>query len=224
MHIMKRWICLILVLVSLRFTVYAIDYDEKFREYGFVDIQESDSSIDVDLRYASDENFIGINMYGDFHRAYLHPEVASRLVKAQKLLKNIDSEYSLIVYDAARPRSVQKLMYDKVRGTEFSKYVASPDSGGGFHNYGCAVDVTILHKGEPLDMGSEFDDFSELSHTDNEESNVLRGILSPDAYKNRKLLRIVMTNAGFDVEPCEWWHFSCYDKSYVVENFKLLDF
>lgn len=202
----------------------ATDYQYEFEKIGFVDVQSVDSSIVVDLKYASADNFMGINMYGTLRRAYLRPEVAQKLARAQQLLKKENSAYALVVYDAARPLSVQKIMYDKVSGTQFSQYVANPYNGGGFHNFGCAVDVTILCNGEPLDMGSHFDSFNELSHTDNEQQNLANGTLSHKAFENRALLRRVMTSVGFDVEPCEWWHFSVYDIEYIRKNMPLLEF
>lgn len=202
---------------------FAIDYEQEFVRIGFADVQELDSTIVVDLKYAGTDNFMGVNMYGDLSRAYLRPEVAARLIDAQRRLKNKSNDYALVVYDAARPLSAQKMMYDKVQGTEFEQYVANPYSGG-HHCYGCAVDVSILYKGGPLDMGTGFDNFSPLSHTDNELSNLENGSLSREAFANRKLLREVMTSVGFDVESCEWWHFSCYKIEDVRKNYPRLDF
>ncbi len=202
----------------------AVDYQYEFEKIGFVDIQSVDSSIVVDLKYASADNFMGFNMYGTLRHAYLRPEVAEKLAQAQQLLKKENIDYTLVVYDAARPLSVQKIMYEKVSGTEFSQYVANPYNGGGFHNFGCAVDVTILYKGEPLEMGSHFDSFDELSHTDNEQRNLANGTLSQEAFDNRSLLRRVMTSVGFEVEPCEWWHFSVYKIEYIRKNLPLLEF
>ena len=54
----------------------AVDYQYEFEKIGFVDIQSVDSSIVVDLKYASADNFMGFNMYGTLRHAYLRPEVA----------------------------------------------------------------------------------------------------------------------------------------------------
>lgn len=205
-------------------SVKAVDYDSEFRRLGYVDVHQLDSAIVVDLKYSSTDNFMGVNMYGNLHKAYLRPEIAEKLLVAQKLLRAVNTQYTLVVYDAARPLSAQKMMYDKVQGTEFEQYVANPYSGGGHHCYGCAVDVSILYKGKPLDMGTDFDSFSHLSHTDNEKSNLENGSLSSSAYENRQLLRSIMTSVGFDVEPCEWWHFSCYQIEDVREKYPRLDF
>lgn len=202
----------------------AADYDREFVKMGFVDVQTLDPSIQVDLKYSSVDNFMGKNMYGDLYKAYLRPEIADMVVKAQKYLKEVNPEYTLVIYDAARPLSAQRMMYEKVQGTKFSDYVAKPVNGGGYHNYGCAVDVTILYKGKPLDMGAGFDEFSEMSHINNEKQNLEKGKLSQEAYDNRQVLRNAMKKAGFDTYKCEWWHFQHYTKQYMRAHFKSIDF
>ena len=205
-------------------TMTAADYDREFVKMGFVDVQKLDPTIHVDLKYSSTDNFMGINMYGDLYKAYLRPEIADMVVKAQKYIKEVNPEYTLVIYDAARPLSAQRMMYNKVQGTKFSDYVAKPVNGGGYHNFGCAVDVTILHKGKPLDMGAGFDEFSEMSHIDNEDVNLKNGKLSKEAYDNRQVLRNAMKKAGFDTYKCEWWHFQHYTKKYMRSHFKSIDF
>lgn len=221
---MKKIIFIITLIITTVLNTWAVDYEKEFARHGLVNIQELDSTIVVDLKYSSSDNFMGINMYGNLHKAYLRPEIANMLINAQKTIKKANPEYTLIVYDAARPLSAQKSMYDKVRGTQFQQYVANPYNGGGHHNFGCAVDVSILYRGVPLDMGTEFDSFDVLSHTNNEKANLQNGKLSKEAYNNRQLLRNAMKNAGFIVERCEWWHFSYQKIKYVRNNFKLLDF
>lgn len=221
---MMKHLFIILIVALSAMKLGAVDYDREFCRLGFVDIHALDSTIVIDLKYSSTDNFMGVNMYGNLHKAYLRPEIAEKLLVAQKLLRAVNAQYTLVVYDAARPLSAQKMMYDKVQGTEFEQYVANPYSGGGHHCYGCAVDVSILYKGKPLDMGTGFDSFSHLSHTDNEKSNLENGSLSSSAYENRLLLRSIMTSVGFDVEPCEWWHFSCYQIEDVRKKYPRLDF
>lgn len=122
---MKRLhLCLALLLCYA--LAWAIDYDKEFAKVGFVDLQKLDNSIAVEIKYSTTDNFMGINMYGDLHKAYLRPEIAKKVARAQKLLKEVDPDYSLIIYDAARPLSAQKSMYKKVKGTKFQRYVANP--------------------------------------------------------------------------------------------------
>ena len=139
-----KYILYIFSLLVGHLSLMAVDYDSEFTKMGFVDVQSLDSTIQVDLKYSSTDNFMGINMYGDLYKAYLRPEIAQMVVNAQKYLKDINPEYTLVIYDAARPLSAQRMMYEKVQGNKFSKYVAKPAKGGGFHNYGCAFDVTTI--------------------------------------------------------------------------------
>lgn len=220
---MKKTVTILLVMVAT-LTMSAEILDERLIQYGLVDVAAIDSTIAVDLKYATTDNFMGVNMYGELDKAYLRPEIATMVVEAQRLLKKINPGYSLVIYDAARPLSVQKMMYETVQGTEFSQYVAEPYNGGGYHNFGCAVDVTILLNGKPLDMGTPFDSFSPVSHIDNEKESIANGALTIEAYNNRLILRSVMTQVGFHPEPCEWWHFDFYSKDYMRANLRLLDF
>ena len=69
------------------------------------------------------------------------------------ILKRSHTDYSLQILDAARPRSVSRAMYEQMKGTRFERFVANP-SKGSMHNYGIAVDITIVDgNGEELDMG-----------------------------------------------------------------------
>lgn len=222
--IMKNITLTIIALLATTFSTFAIDYEKEFSQYGFVDIQSLDSTIVVELKYSTTDNFMGVNMYGDLKKAYLRPEIAAMVVEAQRILKNINPDYTLVIYDAARPLSAQKSMFDKVKGTEFEQYVANPYGLGGFHNYGCAVDLTILYKGQPLDMGTEFDSFDSLSNINNENENLKNGTLSQEAYDNRQLLRRIMKKVGFHCEIYEWWHYDYYTKKQVHRKFKILDF
>lgn len=110
---------------------------------GLVDVTELDSSLAVKLMYTQADNFTGEVLYDDLSEAYLHPDAAHALVKAQRALKKLHPSYSLLIYDAARPMSVQKKMWNVVKGTAKYKYVSNPNRGGGLHNYGLAVDISI---------------------------------------------------------------------------------
>ncbi len=113
------------------------------QQRGLINIQSLDPNILVDLMYAKADNFVGRILYTDLKEAYLHPEAANALIKAQKLLKAIHPSYRLIVYDATRPMSIQQQMWDTVKGTPSENYVSDPANKGGTHNYGFAVDVSI---------------------------------------------------------------------------------
>lgn len=202
-----------------------MNMDEMFRSYGLVSISKIDPSILIELKYATEDNFMGMNMYGHLDDAYFVPEIAERLSYAQTSLQKDHPEMSFLIYDAARPMSIQRRMFDSVKGTDKEIYVASPYDGGGYHNYGLAVDLTIVDGDlKPLDMGTGFDSFDIASHVGDEDNLVQSGIISAQARDNRNLLVRHMSAAGFDQNPTEWWHFQRYSKEEMMNNFSLLDF
>lgn len=97
---------------------------------GLVDIAELDPTIAVHLVYATDDNFTGKRMYHDLNKAFMLPETAKRLMKAQELLKQERPDLTIIVFDAVRPMSVQQIMWEKVEGTPEHVYVSNPAKGG----------------------------------------------------------------------------------------------
>ena len=122
-----------------------------FDSLGLTNIADVDSTIRVDLMYASPHNFTGRVLYDNLKEGYLHPDAAKALAAAQKELRKRKPGYSLIVYDATRPMSVQQKMWDVVKGTAKNIYVSYPARGGGLHNYGLAVDVSLVDPtGKPL--------------------------------------------------------------------------
>lgn len=190
---------------------------------GMVNVGKSDPTLKIDLMYTRADNFTGKVLYDDLHEAYLHPEAAKALVKAQKLLKTLHPGYSLIVYDAARPMSVQQKMWNVVKGTTRSIYVSNPARGGGLHNYGLAVDVSIADEtGRPLSMGTKVDHLGKEAHIDTEEAMVKQGIITAQDRKNRRLLRRVMTEAGYKPLRSEWWHFNFRSREEAKRNYKVI--
>lgn len=194
-----------------------------FDSIGLVNIAEADSSIAVHLMYASANNFTGQVLYADLKEAYLHRDAAKALLSAQKILKRIHPKYSLIIYDAVRPMSVQQKMWDAVKGTSRNIYVSNPANGGGLHNYGVAVDISIIDSlGNPLPMGTEVDHLGIEAHIANEAQLVATGKMTRKEQENRRLLRLVMKKAGFRVLPTEWWHFNLCSRSVAKQKYKLI--
>lgn len=208
-----------------------------------VDITTLDSSILVELKYSTTDNFVGVDMYGDLERAYLEREFAQKVVLAQSILKREHPNLTLLIYDAARPISAQRAMRRCVEGSALESFVAD-GTRGGRHNYGVAVDLTIATEdGTPLDMGAEFDEFSEASSvkgspdTSDKSSRTIdvyrgyitelanRGIITDEAARNRILLVEVMCEAGLYPYRKEWWHYEdIMPMSSVRSKYRLLDF
>ncbi len=193
---------------------------------GMVDAAASDPAIVVSLMYARDDNFTGAALYpADFSRAFLHPDAAAALAKAQEALTSAHPGLRILISDAARPMSVQRKMYQRVRGTRMAPYVSNPARGGGLHNYGLALDVTIVDAlGRPLDMGTPIDHLGPEANIDREESLVTRGIISAEARRNRLILRQAMKAGGFKPLASEWWHFNLLSRPEAIRRYKLLDF
>ncbi len=118
---------------------------------GLVDVATLDEGIMVQMVYCTPYNFMGKVLYEDISKAYLQPDVAQKLLAAYRSLKKIRPDLTLIVYDAARPVSVQWDMWNMVKGTDWDYYVKNPGKGGGMHNFGAAVDLTLIDgTGQPL--------------------------------------------------------------------------
>lgn len=181
-----------------------------FRAAELVDVTTVDATIKLDLRYATDNNFLSTPLYPVIAKAYMQKPAAEALAKVSAQLKK--KGYGLLIFDAYRPWYVTKIFYDatpeKLRG-----FVADP-SLGSRHNRGCAVDLTLydLKSGKPIEMVSGFDEFSDRAFP-----NYLGG--TSRQRWHRDLLRKVMESEGFSVFPEEWWHFDYKDwRQYRIGN------
>jgi D-alanyl-D-alanine dipeptidase len=148
----------------------------------------------TDVRYATADNFTKRVLYTT-DTLYARHIVAESLAVAQRAARARGLQ--LKVYDAYRPLSIQRLMWSIVPD---ERYVADPAKGSR-HNRGCALDLTLCDStGQELNMGTGYDEFTEraaATYTD----------LDPTVLGNRRLLQSIMSDAGFDVLPSEWWHF-----------------
>jgi len=197
--------------------------EEALSRAGYVNVRELDPTLQVSLMYARADNFVGVVLYDDLRQAYLHPEAAAALVKAQKRLKQLHPELSLKIYDAARPMHIQQKMWNKVKNTPMKPYVSNPANGGGLHNYGLAVDITLCDaKGDSIPMGTKIDHLGPEAHIDTENQLVAKGIISKRAQQNRQLLRQVMRYAGFKPLRTEWWHFNFKSRAEAKRNYKVI--
>lgn len=206
---------LILIFAWVSVSLAQAQDSKLFVEAGLVRVKDLDSSIRVDLRYATADNFTGIVLYESLDEAYLLPDVAARVVRAQKQL--LKQGYTLVILDAARPISVQWQMWERVKDTPERIFVGNPNNGGGMHNFGAAVDVTIVEvaTGREPDMGSPFDHFGEKAWTKPEFETA-----------GRKVLIDAMLGEGLSPLKQEWWHFEITGtkNADVRARYKLLDF
>ena len=186
------------------------EMEKGLEQIGLKNVSEEIPGIEVYMVYATPYNFMGRVLYEGLDEAYLVPEAMEKLRKANEILRKKRLDLHLVVYDAARPRSIQQQMWSVVENTDLEDYVANPNkSGGGAHNYGIAVDVTLVDcTGHPIPMGSEYDYFGDRSRVDMEAELLERGEINHRELQNRQLLREIMTEAGWSVEPSEWWHFN----------------
>ncbi len=195
------------------------------KSLGAVPIKSVDSTIAIDLKYSSTDNFLEIDLYGDVNVAYLQNDAARALSIAQSRLKNVDSNLSLVVFDAIRPRCIQSKMWNNFDASEEvkRKFLAEPTAVS-MHNLGMAVDVSIkLGDGSLLDMGTSFDDWSERSYPCLEYYLTNKGLLGYNQVNNRSILRFVMELAGFTQNKYEWWHFYFKNKSEALAQYPIVE-
>lgn len=221
---MKRFL-LIITLIIQAVSACAANLNKAMENAGLIDITTVNNDIIVDLMYGRSDNFTGVKLYDTLTKAYLRPETAAALDKAQKALSKRHPGYRLKICDASRPMSVQRRMYNVVRGTSKARYVSNPRKGGGLHNYGMAVDITIVdEKGHELPMGTKVDHLGPEANIDKEAWLVKTGKITSAERNNRQLLREVMTSAGFRPLKSEWWHYNFCTRAYAKTHLKLLDF
>lgn len=174
-----------------------------------VELVTMDSTIRLDIRYATANNFMGRPMYVQA-RAFLQRPAAEALVRVHRALR--ERGLGVIVFDGYRPWAVTKKFWDETPPVQ-RKFVADPRKGSK-HNRGCAVDLTLFDRttGREVPMPSGYDDFS-----DKASSSYAGG--TPEQLRMRRVLRTAMEKEGFRVEPGEWWHFDYKD----WRNYPILD-
>jgi len=189
-------------------------------ESPLVRLSDVDDSIAIDAKYFGSDNFLGRPVRGyEANQVMLTREAAEALSKAQDDAQS--RGLSLLVFDGFRPQRAvdhfvewgadladtlnQDTFYPRVPKSElFDRGYIAERSG---HSRGSTVDLTLTRDGRELDMGSPFDYFDELSHTENPE-------IQGEAMANRMLLKDIMTAAGFRNYVNEWWHYTLIDEPY----------
>lgn len=164
---------------------------------AWVNIRTMDPDIVIDMRYATENNFVKAKMY-DCGECYLRAGVAKALQKVENELEA--QGFHLKMFDCYRPRPFQQRLWDKYPDDRF----VTPPAKGSMHTRGAATDLTIVDaKGKELDMGTGFDFFGERAFRDYKK-------LPEEVLKNRQLLRSTMEKHGFSSITSEWWHFAYY--------------
>lgn len=195
---------LLVLFLILSFQAFAQEgppKEENKREAKLVELITLDPSIKLDIRYATDNNFVGKKVYPEA-RAFLQKPAAKALVKVHQKLKK--QGLGLVIFDGYRPWSITKLFWE-VTSEDKRKFVANPAKGSK-HNRGCAVDLSVfdLKTGQLIDMPSGYDEFTERASPDYAGG-------TEKERENRDMLRRLMEGAGFTVNPNEWWHFDFKD-------------
>ena len=200
---------------------------------NFVLIKDSVPSIAINIRYGTNNNFIGrpIPGYGS-RKAVITIATASALQKVQKELNKLG--LGLKIFDAYRPQKAvnyfikwsgqhsDTIMKNKYYPNLKKKnlfdlgYIASKSG----HTRGSTVDVTLLYvsgpeKGKEVDMGSIWDLFGA-------PSGYGYGAISIIQKENRKLLRELMIAHEFLPYDKEWWHFSLNNEPYPDTYFDFI--
>ncbi|MGC1290792.1 MAG: M15 family metallopeptidase, partial [Candidatus Acidiferrales bacterium] len=181
----------------------------EFLKPDLVDISTLDSSIHLDIRYASTNDFLGEPVYSEA-KAYLQRPAAEALLRADRKLKAMG--YGLLIHDAYRPWYVTKIFWDATPDDK-KIFVADPKDGSR-HNRGCAIDMSLydLKTGKPVEMTGVYDEMSERSYP------FYPGGTSIEHW-HRDILRHVMESEGFTVYEFEWWHFDYKDwRRYPILN------
>ncbi len=192
----------------------------------FVAIASIAPDVIQDIRYFSDDNFVGAPVDGyEAAKCILHRDAAKALAAAQKQASK--QGYTVKVFDCYRPqRAVDHFVRwvndetDLKTKSEYYPNLGKDELLGGYiaaksgHSRGATVDLTLVDNktGEELDMGSPFDMFDTLSNTDDPR-------VSETQRANRYLLRDIMVANGFAPYAMEWWHFSLKPQPYADTYF-----
>ena len=180
-----------------------------FKKSDLVELVKLDSTIRLDIRYATSKNLVGRAVYTQA-RAFLQRPAAEALVNVNQELAPLG--YRLLIFDGYRPWSVTKVFWD-ITSKENKQFVANPKKGSR-HNRGCAVDLSLyeIASGKEVSMPGEYDEMSPRSYPAYPGG-------TPQQRAMRDLLRRKMEQNGFTVFDAEWWHFDYKDwKSYRIQN------
>ena len=180
-----------------------------FRNPDLVDLTTLDPGIKLDIRYATNDNFLSTPVYTS-PRAFLQRPAALALLGAHREL--MKEGYGLLIFDAYRPWYITKIFWDATPADKH-EFVANPAEGSK-HNRGCAVDLSMydLKSGREVEMTGVYDEMSERSYPTYTGGTA-------EQRRQRDRLRRAMEKQGFTVNPAEWWHFDYRDwRHYAIQN------
>ena len=220
----KPFLQLAILLITLFYCIPSIASE---LPEGFVYIKDIIPDIKIELRYYTEDNFVGERIDGYLKpKCILSKQAALALKKVQTDLKVFG--LGLKVYDAYRPqcavdhfvrwakdlknKKMKTKYYPNVLKENLFKegYIAAKSS----HTRGSTVDVTIitLDSKKELDMGSGFDFFSPKSWPTNSG-------MTASQRAHRMLLQVLMNNYGFEGYEQEWWHFTLRNEPFPDKYF-----
>ena len=195
-----------------------------FMDSEFVEIV-SGELFDVQMQYPV------LGMKAAEEQCFLRREAYERLADAAGKLPE---GFKFRIFDAWRPFALQHELYveysadiikefeleqctEEQRKAVIRRFVSEPIEDRDVppvHTTGGAVDLTIIGPdGNELDMGSDFDEFTDRTYTayyENEKNDRVK--------ENRRLLYHTVTAAGFVNLPSEWWHFDYGDRFWAFYN------
>jgi len=189
---------------------------------GFVDMGEFLIDAQIEARYATRGNFVGVPIDGyQAGKVVLTQEAADALLAVQIELR--EAGLGLKLFDGYRPQRavdhfvrwaedgedqlMKSVYYPRIeKSVLFAQGYIAAQSG---HSRGSAVDLTLvaLDTGEELDMGTRWDFFDPRSAPASAE-------VTPQQRARRELLQITMMKHGFEPLDTEWWHFKLIDEPY----------
>lgn len=186
---------------------------------GMVDIRSLVPDIAENIHYAGSDNFTGAPVPGyRAARCFLLKPAAEALARVERSLRK--QHMRLKIWDCYRPaRAVAAFVrwsHDPDQSTKAAHYphvdkdqlfhdgyIASVSN----HTRGATVDLTLMQCDahgrhcQPLDMGTHFDMFDPLAHTDSPGATAAQ-------HANRERLLRAMAAQGFENYPNEWWHYT----------------
>ncbi len=214
---------------------------------GFCDLNDMQSDMEhkihVDLRYHSQDNFVGKVAEGyKKNKVILTKKAAYALLKAEKIFNKMG--YSLLVYDAYRPQKtvdswiewskddkdqkMKSLFYPRTHKKDLFKLGYVAEKSG--HSRGSTIDVTLvpinwekkelkIEKRKNGDFEYEYMNDGSIdmgTHFDmmDELYHTENSSISTKQQDNRSLIKGVMEECGFINYNKEFWYFTLKDEPY----------